>query len=94
MNKGLELAIILRSIEGAFKPLRCAVEEFDHEQKVRFRVFSPTDEPLLRVEEALVRRLREPDGLAFIVGEARRNLTNRGFALEPWQPPAIPEETS
>jgi len=93
MSNRLELEVVLRSIESAFKPLRCVAEDFDYGDKVRFRVFSQSDEPLLRVEESLVRRITEPDGLAFIVGEARRNLEGRGFTLVPWQPPSPSEAT-
>jgi hypothetical protein len=92
MKDQLELPIILDSIRGAFRPLRCAAEDFDYGQKIRFRVFSD-DVRLLKVEETLVRNLREPDRLAFVVGEARRNLSNRGFVLEPWAAPVVSERT-
>lgn len=88
-----DLPTILASIERAFLPLRCVVDDFDYKEKVRFRVFSPEGEALLRVDEQLVRRLREPDGLAYTVGAARRNLEARGFVLEPWVPPALPTES-
>ena len=89
MRDRLELETALDSIRGAFKPLRCTVEDWDYRQKVRFRVFSPNDEPLLRVDEALASRVCDPEGLSFIVSEARARLQSRGYTLEPWNPPSL-----
>jgi hypothetical protein len=88
MSQSLQLESVVRSIEAAFKPLRCVVEVFDYEHRIRFRVFDNDDNPVLTVGEALVRRACDPGGLKTIVSECRDRLERKGFKLEPWAVPS------
>lgn len=91
MDARLKLETATRSIASAFEPLECVVEVWDYGQKVRFRVFSPEDKPLLTVKDALARRVRDPDGLEFIVSAARERVEAKGYKLNPWKPPKLPK---
>jgi hypothetical protein len=91
MSKLLELEFAEQSIKAAFKPLQCVTENYDYHHKVRFRVFSADDDPLLSVDDLLASRVCEIDGLSHIVAEARANLESRGYRLEPWGPPKAAE---
>jgi len=83
----LELGAVVRSIESAFKPLRCVVEIFDYQHRIRFRVFDPSDKPVLTMSEELVRRVCDPRGLNTIVTECRVRIERKGIKLKPWKVP-------
>lgn len=89
MDSRLELEAATRSIASAFEPLECVVEVWDYGQKVRFRVYTPENKPLLTVKKVLAQRVREPDGLAFIVSSARMRVEAKGYKLKSWKPPAM-----
>ena len=93
MSRQIDVSTVIASIASAFLPLRCAVEDHDHGNCIRFRVFGPDDEPLLRMEDVPTRRLRDLGGLSTIIGEARRRIEARGFKLEVWKPPEPKDES-
>lgn len=76
-------------LSQAFAPLRCVAEAFDYNHFVRFRVFGANDEALLRMPKLTGTSFGSVTGLAATIDAARSNLTNRGFALAPWQMPAV-----
>ena len=78
---------MLRAMETAFKPLRCIVEHSTLRQKIRLRMYSLNDEPILEVVEILSKKLRQPGYFPFIVGEIRTHLRVLGHELEPWEVP-------
>ncbi len=86
MSRNLDLGVVVRSIEAAFRPLRCVVEVFDYDHRLRFCVFDQ-EEPVLVMSEALVRRVCDPGGLNTIVSECRARVERKGFKLDAWQVP-------
>lgn len=88
MSRGLELEEVVKAIEAAFKPLDCVVEVFDYRQRLRFRVFDPNEKPLLTVKEALLRHVRDPEGLNTVIAECRSRLERKGYRLKAWNAPA------
>lgn len=87
MSRDLSLETVVQAVEAAFKPLRCVVEVFDYEHRIRFRVFDKDDNPILTMEEALVRRMQDPGGLNTIVSECRSRIERKGIKLESWSVP-------
>ena len=86
MSESIEIEKAVEIITTAFAPLRCIAEPWDYGYRIRFRVFD-IDEPLLNVDEILKPQFSDHHRLNFIIGEARSNLTNRGFNLTAWQFP-------
>ena len=87
MSELLEIRLVVESIQNAFRPLRCGIEFFDFERKLRFRVFDVHGRPVFNMSKMLTRRARDPTGLRLVVTEARSHLKSKGFKLEPWAPP-------
>lgn len=72
-------------IRSAFLPLRCGVEVFDYEQKIRFRVFDDDDKAVLTVREMKASLARSRSELADLLQEARRRVAKKGHELQPWE---------
>jgi hypothetical protein len=87
LSELLEIRLVVESIQNAFRPLRCGIEIFDFERKLRFRVFDVDGRPVLNMSKMLTRRARDPTGLRLVVMEARAHVESKGFKLEPWAPP-------
>ena len=83
--------VVLRS---AFEPLRCVAELYDYSSKARFRVFSESDEALLRMENIELHVLSDRRLLRETIEAARSNLTKRGVALRSWFMPTLGENQS
>lgn len=83
-NINLRADDVVRALENAFRPLECVVELFDYRKRLRFRVFSPEDKPLLTVREYLMRRAVDAGSLSTIVRECRRRVEAKGYKLNPW----------
>ena len=60
MSELLEIRVVVESIQNAFRPLRCGIEFFDFERKLRFRVFDVHGRPVLNMSKMLTRRARDP----------------------------------
>ena len=50
-------------IEAAFVDKRCAVEIFDYDQKIRFRVFDKADQPIFSVTDIVIDSVRNREDL-------------------------------
>lgn len=86
MAMRLEKEAVLRLISSAFRPLKCDVELWDRDQKLRFKVIDPSGKSMLRATSVLMRRARDPNGLRFIVNAARNRVKAKGIELSPWNP--------
>ena len=75
----LTLEAAIKEIEAAFKPLKCVVEVFDHEQKIRWRVFDGDGKPLLTMKAAMVWEVRNSNLLDPIVSACRTKLEQQGY---------------
>ena len=84
MNGGLSAETIKGIIETAFAPLRCAVEVYDYEAKLRFRVFDWLDNGILQMPGTTVRSLNDASDLKSLILEARASILRRGYALTEW----------
>jgi hypothetical protein len=82
-----EIGVVVRTICDAFRPLERVVEVWDGERQLRFRVINHEGKGILRASSVLVRRARDPQGLAYIVGKARSRIEAKGFKLDSWTPP-------
>lgn len=71
------------TVENAFKPLRCVAEVWDYGAKLRFRVYSPSGEAILKMDSALERDFRDRARLAKILDDTRMLIVEKGFTLEP-----------
>jgi len=71
-------------VEGAFFPLRCGVEIWDYQDKLRFRVFGPGGKPLINFPKLVLRHVRSEKSLASIIGQVRERIEARGHTLDPW----------
>jgi hypothetical protein len=74
-------------IRNAFQPLRCGVEDFDYEQKVKFRIFDEKDQPVLRMDDVKASIVCDSAKLKELLFEVRERLERKGLALNPWQFP-------
>lgn len=79
MSYDLTLEAAIKEIEAAFKPLKCAVEVFDQEQKIRWRVFDANGKPLLTMEKARAWEVRNSALLGAIVSACRIRLEQQGY---------------
>lgn len=70
-------------VETAFRPLRCVVEVWDYDQKLRFRVFDSNDRGVLKVPRLVLRELRDKSNLQSVLSTARATVEEKGFRLEP-----------
>jgi hypothetical protein len=87
MTPELSVAEIKEIIRSAFAPLHCGVEDFDYQQKVRFRVFDAKDEVVLDVPEIKIRVAGRSSELHELLSLARQRLEGKGFALAEWRFP-------
>lgn len=78
----LTLEAAIKEIEAAFKPLKCVVEVFDHEQKIRWRVFDADGKPLLTMETARIWEVRNSNLLGPIVSACRTKLEQQGYQFD------------
>lgn len=85
MSRDISKEQVLSIIEVAFTPLECSVESADSGNKVNFRVFDSEGAPLLNVEDVLMQRLQDTDGIMSIIGKSRNRLIERGYKLDSWQ---------
>ena len=88
MTIELDIEAVVHSIETAFSPLRCVVEVFDYEHRLRFRVFDQKDEAVLTMSEALMRRLQDSGGFKTIISECRAQVEHKGYKLDSWNGPS------
>ena len=75
---------------AAFTPLRCVAEPWDYGERVRFRVFDSSDEPVLTVDELLKKQFADAGDLRSVVNSWRTALAERGFELLNWEFPTTP----
>ena len=84
MTRDISKEKVLPIIEAAFAPLECAAKFDDRDNIVHFRVFDSEGEPLLNVEDVLMQRLQNTDGMKSIIDQSRDSLIERGYKLDPW----------
>jgi len=65
---------IRSQIEVGFTPYRCIAEVWDYNQKIRFRVFNSSDEPLLTVEEVILSSVRDSVSLESLLVSVRQRV--------------------
>ena len=85
MSRDISKEQVVPILQTAFSPLECSVEVFDSGDKVRFRVFDVGGDPLLNVDEVLMRRLQDTGGMQSNIGQSRDRLIQRGYKLDPWR---------
>jgi len=85
--KELALDRVVEIIRVAFKPLRCGVEVFDYEQRIRFRVFGSDDKPLLTMSDMKVSLAQDPTDLEDTIRHARERIAKKGVQLANWSFP-------
>ena len=83
MRDQLKLESVVKTIKAAFRPLECVVELYDFQHRIRFRVFSPDDKPLLTMREYLTRRALDPGSLSVVLNECRARIEPRGISSNP-----------
>ncbi|WP_223532032.1 hypothetical protein [Pseudomonas sp. BF-R-30] len=71
-------------IESAFSPLRCVAEPWDYGERVRFRVFDNSDQPVLTVEELLKKQFADANNFKLAIDSCRASLAGRGIVLDQW----------
>lgn len=71
-------------IESAFAPLRCVAEPWDHNYRIRFRVFDGNDEPMLRMDEVLRPTFQRVKSLESLLNQVRGRVARKGIELAPW----------
>lgn len=69
---------IRMAVEAAFRPLRCVAEVWDYNQKLRFRVFDPSDRGVLTVPSLVLRELRDKSNLISVLSAARSTVEEKG----------------
>ena len=74
---------IKAAVEQAFRPLRCVVEVWDYDQKLRFKVFDANDRGVIEVPSLVLRLVREKNNLKSVLSSARTEVEEKGFRLEP-----------
>ncbi len=72
---------------SAFTPLRCVAEPWDYGERVRFRVFDSSNEPVFTVDELLKKQFADASSLKSVVNSWRNMLAGRGFDLVHWEFP-------
>ena len=85
MSRDISKEQVLSIIKVAFAPLKCSVESSDNGNKVNFRVFDSEGAPLLNIEDVLMQRLQNTEGIMSIIGQSRNRLIKRGYKLDSWQ---------
>lgn len=61
-------------IETAFPPYRCVPEIWDYGHKLRFKVFSTTNEPLITMAEVVMNSVRDPAALESLICDVQQRL--------------------
>ena len=84
----LAIATVVEALENAFRPLECRVERVDGGQKLRLHLLDPTSRTKLKPVQMLTRLARKPDVLWLRIYQVRVSLTDAGFKLDHWTPPA------
>ncbi len=72
--------------EAAFVPFSCVSKRHDYDNRLNFRVFDQSDEPILTVEDLVKSQFSDMDRLTDVLSAARQNLIERGYTLQPWEP--------
>ncbi|MGE8324268.1 MAG: hypothetical protein ACN6OX_14455 [Pseudomonas sp.] len=72
--------------EAAFAPFRCVAKRHDYGNRLNFRVFDQSDEPILTVEDLVKSQFSDVTRLIDVLSAARRSLIERGYTLQPWEP--------
>ncbi|WP_144172935.1 hypothetical protein [Pseudomonas sp. Kh13] len=72
--------------EAAFAPFRCVAKCHDYDNRLNFRVFDHSDEPILTVEDLVKNQFCDMSRLIDVLSAARQNLIERGYTLQPWDP--------
>lgn len=65
---------ICSKIEMAFSPYRCVPEIWDYGHKLRFKVFSATDKPLITMAEVVMNSVRDPAALESLICDVQKRL--------------------
>jgi len=68
---------ICSRIEASFPPYPCVAEIWDYGQKLRFRVFSSNDEPLITMAEVIVSSVRDSGALESLIADVKHCLDGR-----------------
>ena len=87
MNTKIPRAGAVQAIRLAFLPLACAVEFYDHDKRIRFRVLDHNDSAVVDVTNVLARRVQDPRQLNLILSKARAASERKGFQLHAWSMP-------
>ena len=70
-------ADIRKSVEAAFKPLRCVAEILDYNDKLGFRIFDEKDKAILRMRAIPLRILRDDSELQRIIEQVREAISEK-----------------
>lgn len=65
---------ICSRIETALAPYRCVPEIWDYGHKLRFKVFTKTDEPLITMAEVVMNTVRDPAALESLICDVQQRL--------------------
>jgi hypothetical protein len=80
-------------IRLAFKPLNCIAENKDESSPIRFTVKDVDGNPIYRGRIPPFGFSR-PDVLTTLLSKDRERVMRKGFALNPWKLPEMPEDSS
>ncbi len=72
---------IINILELSFKPLRCAAEIWDYNEKIRIRIFDKDDNPVLSLPERKISNLRNQNALTELIDVVREKLARQGLRL-------------
>jgi hypothetical protein len=74
---------ILSAVQGAFSPLRCTAEIWDHQQKLRLRVFDSSDQTVIACPEQVLGAIRNVESLRAFLEMLRAQVQTKGHRLGP-----------
>ena len=75
-----QIASAKTKLEGAFRPLRCKVQDHDYRARMRFKVIDTSDNMI--VEHDMVEDVvRDARRLIEVIEQARAAVQAKGFAL-------------
>jgi hypothetical protein len=75
----------IKIIELSFLPFECKAEKWDNGDRIRFRVFNESEDPILSVDEFIRKQFSDPKRFESIILQCRKELKDKACSLSDWK---------
>ena len=84
MRTTLLVSSAIKILESAFLPLRCSVESYDFDRKLRFKIFNSEKPSIVDCSELSIDLATNPSRLLWAIENTRKKIQDQKIYLKFW----------